>query len=132
MNILASLFLILVCFGEYHRRGAAGTAHASQGLLSILANISFGCNHLDSDIRSNFKSELCSSIGIDAADLTRAKGPQSINLKCLIMDFSALSYIDPSGVLALKQLVSEFNKISVNVYVAAASCKQIKCLSFGI
>lgn len=38
------------------------------------------------------------------------------------MDFSALSYIDPSGVGSLKQLIADFNKLSITVYIAGASC----------
>lgn len=48
---------------------------------------------------------------------------EPIYLKCLIIDFSALSYIDPSGVTSLKLLIDDFNKLSINVYIAGASCK---------
>lgn len=47
---------------------------------------------------------------------------ESIDLKCLIIDFSALSYIDPSGVSSLKLLIDDFNKLSINVYISGASC----------
>lgn len=46
-----------------------------------------------------------------------------LDTKCLIIDFSALSYIDPSGCSALKLLVKELNKVGIIVYIAAASCK---------
>lgn len=39
------------------------------------------------------------------------------------MDFAALSYIDPSGATSIKNLVRDFNKLSIAVYIAGASCK---------
>lgn len=49
---------------------------------------------------------------------------ESINIKCLIIDFSALSYIDSSAVSSLKLLIKDFNRLSVDVYIAGASCKK--------
>lgn len=46
-----------------------------------------------------------------------------VQLKCLILDFSALSYIDPSGTTSLKLLIKEFNKLDILVYLAGSSCK---------
>lgn len=62
-------------------------------------------------------------IGIDAAELTRAKPSEPINTNCIIIDFSALSYIDPSGVLSLQQLINDFNRLLIKVYIAGASCE---------
>lgn len=77
--------------------------------------------------RSSFKSELCAILGIDLAEELRnqrnAKQGKSFDFLCLIMDFSALSYIDPSGVIALTQIIEDFNKLFVHVYIAGASCK---------
>lgn len=47
---------------------------------------------------------------------------EPVDVKCLIIDFSALSYIDPSGCTALKMLIRELNNISIVVYIAACSC----------
>lgn len=44
-------------------------------------------------------------------------------IKCLIIDFSALSYIDPSGCSSLKLLVQELNRIDICVFIAGAPCK---------
>lgn len=63
-------------------------------------------------------------IGIDVTNLTRAKA-LPIHLKCLIIDFSALSYIDPSGVVALQQLINDFNRHDVNVFITNASGKKL-------
>ncbi|XP_031636337.1 solute carrier family 26 member 10-like [Contarinia nasturtii] len=74
--------------------------------------------------RSSLKMELCSLIGLDLPTELRnlSKGVKCNHLKCLIIDFAALSYIDPSGVSTLKLLIDDFNKLSVNVYIAGASC----------
>lgn len=42
-------------------------------------------------------------------------------LKCLILDFSALSYIDPSGSNGLKFLAEEFQRIEIPIYIAGCS-----------
>lgn len=90
------------------------------------------CGSLNFASRATFKSELCSLIRLDLAAEMRnqstSAAPQryeSINLKCLIIDFSALSYIDSSGCTALKLLINDFNKLSINVYIAGASCKYL-------
>lgn len=43
------------------------------------------------------------------------------DLKCLVMDFSALSYIDPTCVDVLCDLVAEFRDVEVQVYIAGCS-----------
>lgn len=89
------------------------------------------CGSLNFASRMSFKSELCSLIRIDLAREMRNQMTsmqpryESINLKCMIIDFSALSYIDPSGVSSLKLLINDFNKLSINVYIAGASCKKL-------
>jgi solute carrier family 26, other len=42
--------------------------------------------------------------------------------KCLILDFSALAYIDPSGVATLKLLIKDFNKLGITVCICGCSC----------
>ncbi|XP_015586101.1 solute carrier family 26 member 10 [Cephus cinctus] len=42
-------------------------------------------------------------------------------LRILILDFSALIYIDPTGVATLRSLVDEFAKIDVSVYITGCS-----------
>lgn len=77
-------------------------------------------------------------IGLDlAAELRRHnKTPQddsnSLDLKCLIIDFSALGYIDSSGVSSLKQLIGDFNKLSISVFIAGTSCKCSETLNESI
>lgn len=85
------------------------------------------CGSLNFASRASFKSELCAIIGIDlAAELHNhmsAKDNKTVKFNCLIMDFSALSYIDPSSVASLIQIIDDFNKLSINVYITGASCK---------
>ncbi|XP_012269237.2 solute carrier family 26 member 6-like isoform X2 [Athalia rosae] len=42
-------------------------------------------------------------------------------LRCIIIDLSALSYVDPTGINTLKFLASEFEKIEVPIYLAGCS-----------
>lgn len=89
------------------------------------------CGSLNFASRALFKSELCSLINIDlASEILRNQVSsslqqhyESMSIKCLIIDFSALSYIDPSGVSALKLLIADFNKLCISVFIAGASCK---------
>ncbi|KAF2888462.1 hypothetical protein ILUMI_17711 [Ignelater luminosus] len=98
--------------------------------------------------RNTFKSELCRLVGInpqqelimrrklakiEAAEelsgsnvfiqklsnkVEKLKKKTKTDLKCLIVDFSAVSYIDPSGVSMIKLLGEDFHRIDVPVYVA--------------
>lgn len=43
-------------------------------------------------------------------------------MKCLILDFSALTSIDPSGVQLLKILIQDFNKLFISILIAGCSC----------
>lgn len=88
------------------------------------------CGSINFASRDSFKSELCSLLGIDLAKeikrytklTSQNMKYDSLTFKCLILDFSALSYIDPSGVISLKSLIKEFQKLSVIVYIAGCSC----------
>ena len=81
------------------------------------------CGSLNFASRSNFKSELLSLVGIDAVELTKVKPSKPIDINCIIIDFSALSYIDPSGVSTLQHLVDDLNRLNIRLYIAGASCK---------
>lgn len=43
------------------------------------------------------------------------------DLRCLIIDFSALSYIDPSGITTLKIIAVDFQRIDIPIYIAGCS-----------
>ena len=43
--------------------------------------------------------------------------------KCVVVDFSALTYIDPSGVELMRQLTNEYEQLDVAFYIACCSGK---------
>jgi STAS domain len=83
--------------------------------------------------RQNFKNSLLSLLGINLGKEVRRMKKTLDNyegekyagpgFKVVIFDFSALSYIDSSGVYAMKVLVKEFTRIGVTIYMAGSSCK---------
>ncbi|XP_024945220.1 solute carrier family 26 member 6 isoform X6 [Cephus cinctus] len=42
-------------------------------------------------------------------------------LRCIILDMTALSYVDPSGIKSLRNIAAEYKKIDVQMYVAGCS-----------
>lgn len=63
-------------------------------------------------------------IGLDKKQKSKQdKLERKINtyLRCLILDFSALSYVDPSGVSMLKILAEEFKRIDIPIYIGGCS-----------
>ncbi|XP_065170334.1 prestin-like [Atheta coriaria] len=42
-------------------------------------------------------------------------------VKCIIYDFTALSYIDPSGIIMMKTLSLEYKKLNIPIYIAGCS-----------
>lgn len=42
-------------------------------------------------------------------------------LNCIVMDMSALSYVDPSGIGVLHSIADEFSLIDIQVYLACCS-----------
>lgn len=49
-------------------------------------------------------------------------------LHCIVMDMSALSYIDPSGIGALHAIADEFSLIDVPVYLAGCSAPVVESI----
>lgn len=90
------------------------------------------CGSLNVVSRNSFKRNLCALIEFDLAKETKkmqkAQHYDSMYLRCLILDFSALSYIDPSAVSSLVTLVKEFNKLHICVFISGVSCKF--CVTF--
>lgn len=41
--------------------------------------------------------------------------------RCVILDFSALTYVDPSGVQQLRQLKSDYGQLNIELYIAGCS-----------
>ncbi|XP_069694459.1 prestin-like [Periplaneta americana] len=68
------------------------------------------------------------SEGADAATPSSPIKPQVTSygsireeIRCIIIDFSALSYIDPSAVTLLRLLNEDFNKIDITIFLAGIS-----------
>lgn len=43
--------------------------------------------------------------------------------RCVILDFTSLTYIDPSGVNLLRQLKADYGELDVGMYIAGCSGK---------
>ncbi|CAG9761084.1 unnamed protein product [Ceutorhynchus assimilis] len=54
--------------------------------------------------------------------LQKVQGKVNTQLRCLILDFSAVSHIDPSGVSMIKSISESFTKLDIPVYLA--SCRE--------
>jgi hypothetical protein len=63
------------------------------------------------------------------AKIARLERKVNRELRCLILDFSSLSHIDPSGVSMLQVVTEGFQKIDFPVYIAA--CSGTKCLNLS-
>nr|CAH7743793.1 unnamed protein product [Callosobruchus chinensis] len=57
----------------------------------------------------------------DVHKITKLKGKVNFNMKCIILDFSAVSYIDPSGISMMKIITESFKKLDISVYVCGCS-----------
>ncbi|XP_003699670.1 prestin isoform X1 [Megachile rotundata] len=90
------------------------------------------CGTLNFANSNYFKSELYKLIGINPQKVIEQKikfrekeiymkaqdSDEKQELKCVIMDMSALSYIDSSGVSTLHSVIQEFQQIDVQFYFA--------------
>jgi ABC-type transporter Mla MlaB component len=63
------------------------------------------------------------------AKIARLQRKVNRELRCLILDFSSLSHIDPSGVSMLQVVTEGFQKIDIPVYIAA--CSGTKCFNLS-
>jgi solute carrier family 26, other len=80
--------------------------------------------------KTSFRNRLCEKLRInllkelERVDNLSLKGKvflSNLNLKLLILDFSALSSIDPSSIDMLTTLMIDFNKLNVEVNIAGCS-----------
>lgn len=67
--------------------------------------------------RSIFKGDLFEQLKLDVNDM------KMLDFQFLIVDFSGLTYVDPSGVLFLRGLVNDLQMIGVTVSFAGTPCK---------
>lgn len=95
------------------------------------------CGVLNFATKTTFKNALCDILRInitkelkymnqlktstDTKTTVKASQKSNINFKSLILDFTALSFIDPSAVIMLKQLITEFNNLNIRVTIAGCS-----------
>uniref|UniRef100_A0A1Y1LEY7 STAS domain-containing protein n=1 Tax=Photinus pyralis TaxID=7054 RepID=A0A1Y1LEY7_PHOPY len=52
--------------------------------------------------------------------LTKSEGEELLT-RCIILDFAALTYIDPSGVETLRSLIEQYRQIDVAMYICSCS-----------
>ncbi|XP_076630326.1 prestin isoform X1 [Colletes latitarsis] len=89
------------------------------------------CGTLNFANTNHFKAELHKLVGVNPKKIIERKlklrengiymdtgdSENKQELQCVIMDMSALSYIDSSGVIALHSTITEFNQIDVPFYL---------------
>lgn len=46
---------------------------------------------------------------------------EELLVKCIILDFSAVTYIDPAGTRLLSDLASEYKELNIALYIANCS-----------
>ncbi|EAT46519.1 AAEL002294-PA, partial [Aedes aegypti] len=84
------------------------------------------CGSLNFATRAGFKTSLCESLNLNLTqeikNSKRKDYKKKYSLRFLVLDFTALSNIDPSAIAALKGLITEFEKLSVKILVAGSSC----------
>ncbi|CAH0548531.1 unnamed protein product [Brassicogethes aeneus] len=78
--------------------------------------------------RTSFKNLINKKVGFDPQEILTKKSRdiidgQEISLitKWVMLDFSCLSYIDPSGVELLRQLQSDYKKLNITLYLVNLS-----------
>lgn len=84
------------------------------------------CGCLNFCSRAIFKAELSEMVKTPVKDLKSHETPRTPLLQYLVLDFSALSYIDSSGVSFLKTLVNEYHHQAISVFIAGSSC-ELRC-----
>lgn len=82
--------------------------------------------------KASFRNRLCNKLGINllkemkyygkSMSETKSKAfVSSLNFKHLVLDFSALTFIDPSSVKMLTTLINDFNKLDVKLSIVGCS-----------
>ncbi|XP_018576985.1 solute carrier family 26 member 10 isoform X2 [Anoplophora glabripennis] len=80
--------------------------------------------------RNSFKDLLIRKTGLDAAAVLRKRvkltdkgleDEDELLTKCIILDFSCLTFVDPAGVDFLRTMQSDYAKLGVSMYIAGCS-----------
>lgn len=83
--------------------------------------------------RSTFKEILNRKTGIDAAAILRKRvklsetvenGNEELMTKCVILDFSCVTFVDPAGVDLLRNLQSDYSKLGIKMFISGCSGKE--------
>lgn len=53
--------------------------------------------------------------------ISKLQNKVNTSLRCVVLDFSGLSYIDPSGAQMLKGIVESFQKLDILLYISGSS-----------
>lgn len=61
--------------------------------------------------------------------IEKLKNKINDGMKCLILDFSSVSHIDPSGISTIKIIAQSFQKLDITIYIAACTGKSTKSLN---
>lgn len=98
------------------------------GTINFATKASFK-NRLLAKIKLNLNEELKNAeISKDNLDLIERNVVMDMDFSHLVIDFSALSQIDPASVSMLNTLVKDFNKIKLRVSIAGCSTKVYEAL----
>ena len=77
------------------------------------------------------KSSLCKAVGIapekiikQRTKMAKQENQPTVNdnsVRYIILDMSSVTFVDPTGVVVLRSIASDFLKIDVTIYLAACS-----------
>lgn len=76
--------------------------------------------------RTLFRSKLLSTINLDLETEmkhTDDQKSQRHDIRVVIVDFSAVTYIDPAGVSLLKSLSNDFRRVKIEFLIAGCTCR---------
>lgn len=80
--------------------------------------------------KGTFRELLVRKTQIDAAAILRRRAflkergiheDDELFLKCVILDFSCLTFIDPSGVDVLKSVQEDYEQLGISMYITGSS-----------
>ncbi|XP_011313733.1 solute carrier family 26 member 6 isoform X1 [Fopius arisanus] len=89
------------------------------------------CGGLNFANANHFKSQVFSLVGVIPQKVLKIRAKRAKNglqvyqeqedLNCVIMDMSALSYVDPSGIKMLHAIADDFSTVDIEIYIAGCS-----------
>lgn len=90
------------------------------------------CGSINFATKASFRNRLCNKLGLNLLkelkyadkNISKSNGKtfvSNLNFRHLLLDFSALSSIDPSSVNMITNLIKDFNRLNVKVSIAGCS-----------